>query len=48
METAFRSDERFTQAEFARWLDENAARLLGHVELIDGAIVMTPRFRKVI
>ncbi len=42
METTFRSDERFTQAEFAAWLDKHARNLTGTCELIGGSIVMAP------
>ncbi|MFN2376363.1 MAG: Uma2 family endonuclease, partial [Candidatus Binatia bacterium] len=45
METAFRSDERFTQAEFLHWLEENEGFLSGRCELIGGAIVMSPPAR---
>lgn len=41
-ETAFRSDERFTQAEFWRWLQERPSSDINHYELINGRIVMTP------
>jgi len=42
VETAFRSDERFTQDEFRRWLDERPSSDINHYELIGGRIVMTP------
>jgi Uma2 family endonuclease len=42
IETAFTSDERFTQAQFIEWLDRYEATLTGSCELIDGAIVMAP------
>lgn len=41
-ETAFRSDARFDQASFRRWLDGRPGADLNHYELIDGRIVMTP------
>lgn len=41
-QTAFRSDERFTQADFRRWLDERPGNDVNHYELIHGRIVMTP------
>ena len=41
-ETAFRSDERFTQDEFRRWLDERPSSDINHYELIGGRIIMTP------
>jgi hypothetical protein len=41
-ETAFRSDERFTQSDFRRWLEERPSTDINHYELIDGRIVMTP------
>jgi Uma2 family endonuclease len=41
-ETAFRSEERFTQAEFWRWLQERPSADINHYELINGRIVMTP------
>lgn len=45
METAFESDERFTQAEFLDWLEANEGFLSGRCELIGGAIVMSPPAR---
>lgn len=46
METSFRSDERFTQRQFAEWLDDYGGCILGHCELIGGEIVMTPPARR--
>ena len=42
METAFRSEERFTQEEFRTWLDRRPASDINHYELIRGQIVMSP------
>ena len=42
METAFRSEERFTQREFVEWLQERPSSDIHHYELIGGHIVMTP------
>ena len=42
MQTAFRSEERFTQAEFWDWLQKLPADDIHHYELINGQIVMTP------
>jgi Uma2 family endonuclease len=42
METAFRSEERFTQEEFRVWLDRRPASDINHYELIRGHIVMSP------
>lgn len=42
METAFRSDERFTQAGFLEWLQERPSSDINHYELLGGHIVMTP------
>lgn len=42
METAFRSDERFTQEQFWDWLDGVPANDLHRYELLGGRIVMTP------
>jgi Uma2 family endonuclease len=42
METAFRSDERFTQAEFFDWLVQRPGRDRHQYELVGGHIVMTP------
>jgi Uma2 family endonuclease len=41
-ETAFRSDARFDQASFLRWLRKRPASDLNHYELIDGRIIMNP------
>lgn len=41
-ETAFRSEERFDQAAFRRWLDARPQSDINHYELINGRIVMTP------
>jgi Uma2 family endonuclease len=40
--TAFRSDERFTQKQFRRWVDEQPRADINRYELTDGRIVMTP------
>jgi len=45
METAFRSEERFTRDQFAAWLDCLPASAVGFYELIDGRIVVTPPAR---
>ena len=42
METAFRSEETFTQEEFWSWLDGLPASDVNRYELIDGRIVMSP------
>ena len=42
METAFRSEETFTQEEFRAWLDRLPASDIHHYELIRGRIVMSP------
>ena len=42
METAFRSDERFTQSEFLDWLDKRPPGDVNHYELLDGHVVTTP------
>jgi Uma2 family endonuclease len=42
MQTAFRSDEHFTQAQFFEWLGERPSADNHHYELLDGRIVMTP------
>jgi Uma2 family endonuclease len=42
MQTAFRSEERFTQAQFYEWLREYGRLAQGRYELVDGRIVMTP------
>src|SRR5882724_7387745 len=41
-DTAFRSDECFTQEEFRRWIEERRDAGLNHYELIGGRIVMEP------
>lgn len=41
-QTAFRSDDRFTQEEFLAWVDERPSSDINHYELIQGRIVMTP------
>lgn len=41
-ETAFRSEERFTQRQFRTWLTHRAASDVNRYELIDGQIVMEP------
>jgi len=41
-QTAFLSDDTFTQREFRRWLDERPSSDINHYELLDGRIVMTP------
>lgn len=41
-DTAFRSDEHFSQEEFRRWLDERPQSDINHYELINGRIVMNP------
>lgn len=41
-ETAFRSDESFTQPEFWQWLTERPRSDINHYELLNGRIVMTP------
>jgi Uma2 family endonuclease len=41
-ETAFRSDESFTQHEFWQWLNERPRSDINHYELLNGRIVMTP------
>lgn len=43
-ETAFRSDDTFTQVEFRRWLDDRRDDL-NRYELLNGRIVMTPPAR---
>jgi Uma2 family endonuclease len=40
--TAFRSDERFTQKQFRRWVEQRPRSDINRYELIDGRIVMTP------
>jgi Uma2 family endonuclease len=42
MQTAFRSDETFTQAEFWDWLEELPASDINRYELLGGRIIMTP------
>ena len=42
METAFQSDETFTQAEFRAWLEGRPSHDINHYELLGGRIVMTP------
>lgn len=42
METAFRSDERFTQKQFFDWLQKRPRGDINHYELLGGHIVMTP------
>ena len=42
METAFRSDERFTQEEFWDWLETVPSSDVHRYELLGGRIVMTP------
>lgn len=42
METAFRSEEIFTQEEFWEWLQERPPSDIHHYELIHGRIVMSP------
>lgn len=42
METAFRSEETFTQKEFWRWLEGLPASDANRYELINGRIVMSP------
>ena len=42
MQTAFRSDETFTQAEFRQWLERLPASDIHRYELIGGHIIMTP------
>ena len=41
-DTAFRSEERFTQQEFFAWLQQRPASDVNHYELIRGRIVMSP------
>lgn len=41
-QTAFRSEETFTQEEFRRWLGGRPRSDINHYELIHGRIVMTP------
>jgi Uma2 family endonuclease len=42
MQTAFRSDEKFTQSEFWDWLEELPASDINRYELLGGRIMMTP------
>jgi len=42
MQTAFRSDEKFTQAEYWDWLEELPASDINRYELLGGRILMTP------
>ncbi|HXC49681.1 MAG TPA: Uma2 family endonuclease [Candidatus Limnocylindrales bacterium] len=42
METAFRSEQKFTQAEFFKWLAARPSSDIHHYELLDRHIVMTP------
>lgn len=42
VDTAFRSEERFTQQEFFAWLQRRPASDVNHYELIRGRIVMSP------
>lgn len=41
-DTAFRSEEHFTQKQFRRWVDRRPRADINRYELIDGRIVMTP------
>jgi len=41
-DTAFRSDEQFTQKEFRRWVERRPRADINRYELIQGRIVMTP------
>jgi Uma2 family endonuclease len=45
VQTAFRSDEKFTQAEFWDWLQELPASDINRYELLGGRIIMTPPAR---
>jgi hypothetical protein len=42
VQTAFRSEESFTQEEFLRFLNELPSSDINHYELLNGRIVMTP------
>src|SRR5262245_16706291 len=42
METAFVSEDRFTQEEFWKWVAERPRSDINHYELIGGRIIMTP------
>ena len=44
-DTAFKSEERFDQRKFRRWIDERSPSDLNHYELIEGRIAMTPPAR---
>ena len=39
---AFRSEEKFTQKQFRRWVEGRPRHDINHYELLDGRIVMTP------
>jgi Uma2 family endonuclease len=41
-QTAFRSEERFDQRQFRRWLDARPSSDINHYELLNGRIVMAP------
>src|SRR5215467_2311303 len=41
-QTAFRSEEPFTQKQFRRWVDERPRADINRYELIEGRIVMIP------
>jgi len=41
-QTAFRSDERFTQADFRTWLEERPGADINRYELLRGRIIATP------
>src|SRR5206468_2376386 len=41
-DTAFRSDEEFSQKEFRRWVNHRPSSDINRYELIQGRIVMTP------
>ena len=45
MATAFVSEQSFTQAEFADWMEHQTQPLPGRYELVDGHIVVTPPTR---
>lgn len=45
METAFRSEERFTKAEFFEWLESRPRGDVHRYELLDGQVVMSPPSR---
>ena len=45
IETSFRSEQRFTQAEFRAWVDARAARDDGRYELLHGRVVLSPPAR---